>query len=55
MDSTEGQYYIMKMSDNLYYGYRDKRGILRTYSLDGKRMECSHDTGDRDDYLAIFE
>jgi hypothetical protein len=54
-EAKPGRYYIMKMSDNLYFGYKGKDGFLRTYSMDGKRMECCHDDGDRTDYLSVFK
>lgn len=44
----------MKMSDNLYFGYIAENGHPRLYSMDGKRMECSHDSVDRDTYLKLF-
>lgn len=52
--AKEGSLQILFMADNLFISQK-KEGKIKFLSLDGKKMECSHDEKDVLDYLEFFE
>lgn len=52
--AKENSLQILFMADNLFISQK-REGKIKFLSMDGRKMECSHDEGDVLDYLDFFK